>query len=149
MARDLDLIAIPWKEELLPYEAMLKEMAEYMGGEILNEYAKLEYKRHEELHGRMQYIININRIIKTQYKGTAFEVDECADPQMYIDISVMIPPTAYTKACLTRLNEIIEKRIDLFNNTKLDCYSSGQNNELIGLQSLINKEITNLKCSEK
>lgn len=70
--RDLDLIAIPWQEELGSREEMIKEMADWAGGEILADAHREMY------HGRICYVINI-------YRGEKFSF---VDPQWYFDISV-------------------------------------------------------------
>lgn len=75
--RDLDLIAIPWAEKVKPHNKMIKAMAKSMGGRIMM-YGKLEWTK--KPHGRMAYVININRGEKSK---------EYKDPQYYIDISVM------------------------------------------------------------
>ncbi len=78
--RDLDLIAIPWKEEIGNKEEMIKEFCEYIGGYLLMPDATNDFKVTH--HGRMQYVININR---GGYKGDEY----IEDPYYYIDISVM------------------------------------------------------------
>jgi len=82
--RDMDLVAIPWQEELKPHYEMVAEMTSYLGGWIeAQETWNKFYSLSVTYHGRMHYIINLNR----GGKRTNYE-----DPQYYIDLSVM--PTA-------------------------------------------------------
>lgn len=78
--RDLDLIAIPWQEVILPHEPMIKEFAECIGGYIMQDSEpdkRVEFER--KFHGRKNYIINVNRTSrKPNYE----------DAQYYLDISV-------------------------------------------------------------
>jgi len=87
MNRDLDLIAFPWNEEILPYEDMIKEMSELIGGEILlNDDMRL-YS--DKPHGRIVYIISLNRAdlnYLSRFNDLAYE-----DKQYYFDISVFKP----------------------------------------------------------
>ncbi len=71
--RDLDLIAIPWKQEVLPYGEMVEEFSKCLGGEIMLQDGN---KSSGTYHGRRIYIINVNR------SGSI-------DPQYYLDISIM------------------------------------------------------------
>jgi hypothetical protein len=90
MNRDLDLIAIPWQEEVKPHEAMIEEFCEVIGGKLM--FANGVERHHAPdqdwpiyqvtHHGRMQYVINLNR------KGKMIN-DVWVDPQYYIDISVI------------------------------------------------------------
>jgi hypothetical protein len=77
--RDLDLIAIPWQQELGFAGEMIDEFAEQLGGEVM-------HQSEEQLncfpHGRQSYVVNINR---------AGKWNNYEDAQYYIDISV-IPP---------------------------------------------------------
>lgn len=84
MARDLDLIAIPWVDDPKPEFEMVEAMKEYLGGRILSGAG------HRLPGGRTSYVINLNR---GGYKRN--EADEIAepleftpDPEYYIDISV-------------------------------------------------------------
>lgn len=89
MNRDLDLIAIPWQQEIKPYLPMIEQFAETLGGAILaeseedrNEFAKI-------YHGRRNYVININRDLVMKYNGMGkTQIENYSDPQYYIDISV-------------------------------------------------------------
>lgn len=95
--RDLDLIAIPWIEENGNKDLMINEIAEAIGGSILLMNRSVDNivgdRFSVHAHGRMCYIININRDFETKYNGMVSEIKEYADPQYYIDISVM--PTIY------------------------------------------------------
>jgi hypothetical protein len=79
--RDLDVIACPWAPELGSHDEMVEEFATALGGRILLSDHNLGNLKHDiTYHGRMRYVINLNRGGKeTDYK----------DPQYYIDISVM------------------------------------------------------------
>lgn len=84
MNQDMDLVALPWQEDLKPHYEMVAEMTSFMGGWVESqEFGGKFYSLGVTHHGRMQYIINLNRGgKKTNY----------VDPQYYIDLSVM--PTA-------------------------------------------------------
>lgn len=89
MNRDLDLIAVPWQEELKEVLPMIEEFAEHLGGDIMNFPFRADDGKLIEVnpytttyHGRMQYVININR---GGYIGARY----IEDPQYYIDISVI------------------------------------------------------------
>lgn len=101
MARDLDLIAIPWKNgaHATSIPRMIKEMADKMGGWIMEEKPK------PTAYGREQWVININR-------GGYTDADEfIKDPQYYIDISV-IPAEKY------------KFEMDIVNETAIDFATS-------------------------
>ena len=73
--RDMDLIAIPWIEDVEEPDFMINLFAKYLGGSIMEQSEK---SKHCFAHGRMSYVINLNR-----------ERDENGDDkQYYIDISV-------------------------------------------------------------
>jgi len=90
--RDLDLIALPWQEELKPYKEMLEEIAGCIGGYIMGERAGMNeedrIKFKNKHHGREQWVININRGITAKYDGMIPKFTEHNDPQYYIDISI-------------------------------------------------------------
>lgn len=89
MARDLDLIAIPWIDDPSPTIDLIKSIADYIGGEILKaEENTLHYKNLPG--GRTAYVINLNRGgYKKNMKGDIVEpLDFTPDPEYYIDISV-------------------------------------------------------------
>jgi len=89
MNRDLDLIAIPWQEVIGDKTAMLNEVAETLGGQILVEDEENFKLFRQKFHGRECHVININRTIKAKYHGMVTEFIEHEDPQYYIDISVI------------------------------------------------------------
>lgn len=76
LSRDMDLIAIPWVEAVTHVDTMIKLLADYLGGSIMEQSEK---SKHCFPHGRMSYIINLNR---TRDK-------DGNDKQYYLDISVM------------------------------------------------------------
>lgn len=87
MNRDLDLVAIPWVDDLKPEALMIEAMVEYLGGSI--------QQRDGEPNillpgGRKAYVLNLNRGgYKRNEKGEiAHPIDYTPDPQYYIDISV-------------------------------------------------------------
>jgi hypothetical protein len=83
MNRDLDIIAIPWIKDIGNHVDMIEEFRKEMKGVYNADNGKVTH------HGRMQYVINLNR------GGYQFENDNheeftyTPDPQYYIDISVM------------------------------------------------------------
>jgi hypothetical protein len=82
MNRDLDLVAIPWIENVGDKDEMIKEFCDALAGHLLDcsggGYKSVTW------HGRMHYVINLNR------RSTIVRKDkEYHDPQYYIDISVM------------------------------------------------------------
>lgn len=85
--RDLDLVAIPWQEELKPHEAMIQEFAQTLGGKIqimkwqLEDGKVVSSMYRTTHHGRMQFVIDINRECKSN--------DNWSDPQYYLDVSVI------------------------------------------------------------
>lgn len=79
MNRDLDLIAIPWQEEVKPHLEMIEAFVKCIGSSHIMPQGQGELFTTTH-HGRMWYVININR-------GGAW--NKYADPQFYIDISVM------------------------------------------------------------
>lgn len=93
MNRDLDLIAIPWVEKVKSHSNMINAIAKFIGGEIMKQcrtVENIEGVRYQTTHhGRMQYVININRSISYKHNAMAIELTTWDDPQYYIDISVM------------------------------------------------------------
>lgn len=73
MARDLDLILLPWSENYRPVEKLIEEFARVLGGEVM---IQSDEQRNCFPHGRQSYVININRGKYTP-----------EDPQYYVDIS--------------------------------------------------------------
>lgn len=90
--RDLDLIAIPWEEVLGDKEKMVDEICTIIGGHVLD-YSKhfaTGGKRYSlKPHGRIVYVININRVIEMRCEGFLYNIKEYSDPQYYIDLSIM------------------------------------------------------------
>ncbi len=93
MNRDLDLVAIPWSEQLGDKEQMIEDIATVIGGNILMQNRSVDNEHgdrySEKPHGRIVYIININRDFEMRFNGSRSEIKEYADPQYYIDISVI------------------------------------------------------------
>lgn len=77
MQRDMDLIAIPWAEKLLPVADMIESFCNYLGGHIVSDPNREEFKRTH--HGRDNYCINLWR----GGKKNNYE-----DPEYYLDISI-------------------------------------------------------------
>lgn len=95
--RDLDLIAIPWQEELGPVDEMVDEFCSYVGGEValcnserLDDGTITGDRFTLKPHGRVAYVINIFR--GGYLNGGGFHDLYVKDPETYIDISV-IPAT--------------------------------------------------------
>lgn len=94
MNRDLDLIAIPWEKIIFDKELMVDEIAEVIGGTLLMQNrsvndtigTRYDYKP----HNRLVYIININRDFEMKFNGLVSKIKEYADPQYYIDLSVIV-----------------------------------------------------------
>lgn len=99
--RDLDLVAIPWQKELGSHDEMIEEFIKELGGELM--FANGVVRSHAKNintegwdkyavthHGRMQYVINLNRELQSD--------NDWSDPQYYIDISVMPAITNEQKA---------------------------------------------------
>ncbi|PAC27805.1 hypothetical protein [Flectobacillus sp. BAB-3569] len=93
MNRDLDLVAIPWNAAMGDKEQMIDEICEALGGTLLMMNTSVDDPKGERFtttyHGRMQYAVNINRDIAHKYDGTHSEIKDYADPQYYLDISVL------------------------------------------------------------
>lgn len=87
--RDMDLIAIPWQETIGSHDEMIEEMVTAIGGDLMfangvprafakdKDWPKFKITH----HGRVQYVINLNR-------ECAMVNDVWTDPQYYLDISV-------------------------------------------------------------
>lgn len=84
MNRDLDLIAIPWVLGCQgSHERMIREFCDCIGHASIMVLPEKDCPLYNvTAHGRMQYVININR--ECEQKG-----DDWLDPQYYIDISVI------------------------------------------------------------
>jgi hypothetical protein len=90
--RDLDLIAIPWVEVVGDKEKMVDEIVDVISGILSIQNRSIEdtvgTRYGLKPHGRIVYIININRDVEYKYNIIA-EIKEYADPQYYIDLSVI------------------------------------------------------------
>ena len=89
--RDLDLVCLPWIEQLGNVDLMIKEIAVTLGGAVMtfdtpDSLEKINYTN--KPHGRRAYIININRDFKLKYDGIKSEKLDYSSPQYYLDISV-------------------------------------------------------------
>jgi hypothetical protein len=94
MSRDLDLIAIPWEEIIGDKEQMINDISEAIGGSILMQNRSIDNIKGDRFgikpHGRVVYIINLNRDFEMKFNGLVSKIKEYADPQYYIDLSVMV-----------------------------------------------------------
>jgi hypothetical protein len=93
MNRDLDLIAIPWEENVGDKDQMIDEISNIIGGNILMSNKcvdNVDGDRFSQMpHGRINYIININRDFEMKFDGLTSKVKDYSDPQYYIDISIL------------------------------------------------------------
>ena len=93
MNRDLDLIAIPWEDEIGDKDQMIDDITSALGGNILMQNRSVENIEGDRFgikpHGRIVYIINLNRDFEMKFNGLVSKIKEYADPQYYIDLSVM------------------------------------------------------------
>lgn len=92
--RDMDLIAIPWVEELGSVEEMIDEFCVYVGGKVClfnrreaGDGSIVGDRFTEKPHGRIAYVINIFR--GGYVNGCGFNNLYIKDPQTYMDISVI------------------------------------------------------------
>jgi hypothetical protein len=85
MQRDMDLVAVPWADELKPHKDMILSMVEFVGGVIHKDEPT------QKLHGRMIYVIDIYRGGYEKQKNFN-EWEYKQDPQYYFDISVVTSP---------------------------------------------------------
>lgn len=87
LARDLDLIAIPWVNNPNPELELIHALSDCITGRTAQEgWEKNIYMISKLPGGRTSYVINVNR---GGYKNTHKEIpDFVEDPQYYIDISV-------------------------------------------------------------
>lgn len=88
MNRDLDLIALPWFDYVGDKIKMLNNIAEFIGGKLVFEPEENLLNFAKSHHGRMQYVININRNLKIGLQGISVAIEKYNDPQYYIDISI-------------------------------------------------------------
>lgn len=93
MNRDLDLIAIPWEENVGDKDLMIDEISNVIGGSILMSNKcidNVDGDRFSKMpHGRINYIININRDFEMKFDGLTSKIKDYSDPQFYIDISIL------------------------------------------------------------
>ena len=93
MNRDLDLILIPWEENLGDIEKLIDEITLIIGGHVLMQNRSVDNEKGDRYsnkpHGRRCYIININRDFEMEFNGMVTRVKDYSDPQYYIDISVL------------------------------------------------------------
>ena len=80
--RDMDLIAIPWQENIGDVDEMINEFCEYVGGELNDECTNITF------HGRKHYVIDVFRGGYVQGSGFS-RLTYLKDPQTYLDISVI------------------------------------------------------------
>jgi len=92
--RDLDLIAIPWEETIGDKDEMVDEITNIIGGNLLMQNRSVNNVEGDRFglrpHGRITYIININRDIEFKFDGLVSKIKEYADPQYYIDLSIIL-----------------------------------------------------------
>lgn len=95
MNRDLDLIAIPWQDKIGDIDVMIDKIAEAIGGNVMMQDRSVNdeigVRFTQKPHNRIVYVININRDFKTKFNGMKTVVEDYADPQFYLDISVIKP----------------------------------------------------------
>ena len=91
--RDLDLIAIPWEDKVGDIDILIDNIASAIGGTVMMQDRSIDnstgVRFKKTHHGRVIYVININRDFKTKYNGIKTVVEDYADPQYYLDISVL------------------------------------------------------------
>lgn len=79
MNRDMDLIAVPWAETVLPHGPMIQEFADFLGGYIMQLH---EGKLCNILYqGRTAYVINLNRDLDKDKKDKAYYIDISVTPR--------------------------------------------------------------------
>ena len=91
LARDMDLIAIPWTDSPKPELELIHELSNYITGHTAAEgHEKNIYMMTTQPGGRHCYVINVRRGgYKRDKKGNiADPIQYFEDPQYYIDISV-------------------------------------------------------------
>lgn len=90
MARDLDLIAIPWVDDPKPEDEMIQAFCEWLSSSLTvkSEFPHLKPTRLPG--GRNNYVIDLNRGgYKKNKEGLIIDpLEFVEDPQYYIDISV-------------------------------------------------------------
>lgn len=93
MARDFDLIAIPWQDKLSDVDEMIQEFATAIGGHVMPQSYE---EKHCFPHGRLSAVININR------GGKWNNYD---DKEYYIDISIIPSPKQNNATHLAELEK--------------------------------------------
>lgn len=89
MARDMDLIAIPWVDDHKPELDLINALHKHMTGTVAHEDHWKEIYMFKELPaGRHSYVINLNRGGYEEGKDENGIPKYTEDPQYYIDISV-------------------------------------------------------------
>lgn len=88
VARDLDLIAIPWTDDPKDEFEMINAFSEYING-FKSEH-KIQFLHKTLPGGRKSYVINMNRggYRRNNSGEIADPIEFTEDPQYYIDISV-------------------------------------------------------------
>lgn len=88
MARDLDLIAIPWVDDPKPELDLINALSECMTGRTFQD--KQHYMFNELPGGRHSYVINLNRggYARNERGEISDPIEFTPDPEYYIDISV-------------------------------------------------------------
>lgn len=93
MNRDLDLIAIAWEDDVGDVDEMIDKIADAIGGSLImqnRDVGNLQGDRYGlKPHGRIVYLININRDVELKFNGLVSVMKDYADPQYYIDLSVL------------------------------------------------------------
>ena len=93
MNRDLDLLIVPWENDLGDIEKLIDDIATIIGGEVMMQNRSVEneigYRYSDKPHGRRCYIININRDFEMEFNGMVARVKDYSSPQYYLDISVI------------------------------------------------------------
>lgn len=88
MNRDLDLIAIPWADDVKPEMEMINAFSEYLIGRRFTDPTHFLFS--ELSGGRHNYVISLNRggYRRNEYGEISEPIEFKPDPQYYIDISV-------------------------------------------------------------
>ena len=87
LARDMDLIAIPWAKDLGSMDAMITEFCDILGA---TEMVMSPESKYCLPHGRISYVINLNRR-RIEENHHWFKKGRQEDLQYYLDISVLTP----------------------------------------------------------
>ena len=91
LARDLDLIAIPWVDNPKPELELIHALSRYIvGAQAAEGHESSIYLISKLPGGRTSYVINVNRSgYRRDNKGDLKEpIEYTPDPEYYIDISV-------------------------------------------------------------